>query len=297
MGYKHIDNLYANQKVLMFKELWATEKIHGTSANVRWDGKDVKYFSGGCSHDEFVKLFNHDELKAKFTEIFGTDTTVIVFGEAYGGKCQGMSATYGKKLFFTAFEINCGDKWLAVDKADMFCGMLGIEFVPYVRIPATLAAIDAERDAPSIIAVRRGQTDKEYIREGVVLRPIVEMTMNNDERIMAKHKRDEFKETKTPRNVDPEQLKVLEEAEAIADEWVTEMRLTHVLDKTPARGELGFTIEDCGKVALAMVEDILREGKDEIVDSKLARKAIGKKTIELFKKRIKYGIMPESASC
>ena len=34
MGYRHIDNLYKNQDILLFRECFALEKIHGTSANV-----------------------------------------------------------------------------------------------------------------------------------------------------------------------------------------------------------------------------------------------------------------------
>ena len=34
MAYHHIDNLYRNQDVLLFKEVYALEKIHGTSAHV-----------------------------------------------------------------------------------------------------------------------------------------------------------------------------------------------------------------------------------------------------------------------
>ncbi len=36
----------------------------------------------------------------------------------------------------------------------------------------------------------------------------------------------------------------------------------------------------------SMQEDVLREGKDEIVDSQEVRKAIGKRTVELFKKTL-----------
>ena len=44
MGYMKIRNLYQQADVLMFKELWALEKIHGTSAHVRWDGDKVHFF-------------------------------------------------------------------------------------------------------------------------------------------------------------------------------------------------------------------------------------------------------------
>lgn len=40
MGYMHIDNLYKNQDMLIFRECYALEKIHGTSAHVSWKDAD-----------------------------------------------------------------------------------------------------------------------------------------------------------------------------------------------------------------------------------------------------------------
>lgn len=125
-------------------------------------------------------------------------------------------------------------------------------------------------------------------REGVVLRPLVELTLNNGERVIAKHKRDEERETKSPRKaVDPERLEVLMGAEAVAEEWVTPARLEHVLDKLGS----GIGIERTREVISAMVEDVLREGADEIRDSKDARTAIGRKTAELFKASLRTNLV------
>ena len=57
MGYLHIRNLYQDQDILLFKECYALEKIHGTSAHIAWDG-ELKFFAGGCNHDRFCALFN-----------------------------------------------------------------------------------------------------------------------------------------------------------------------------------------------------------------------------------------------
>jgi len=115
-----------------------------------------------------------------------------------------------------------------------------------------------------------------------VLRPPIEVRKNNGDRIIAKHKGDEFKETATPRKVmDPEKLKVLTAAQDVANEWVTEMRLAHVLDKL---GDIG--IEDMKTVILAMLEDVEREGAGEIEFSSAVRKAIGGATAKLFKARL-----------
>ena len=171
MSYMHIDNLYKNQDILLFKECYAMEKIHGTSAHVAWYGLRVKLFAGGSDYFAFKKLFDEPALEAVFKERFA-DGQVPVFGEAYGGKLQGMSKTYGKVLKFVAFEVRVGKSWLAVPAADDVCAQLGLDFVYYRLIPTTLEAIDAERDAPSAQAVRCGIVDEPKMREGVVLRPL-----------------------------------------------------------------------------------------------------------------------------
>src|SRR3990167_1251104 len=100
MSYLHIPNLYKEQDILAFKQVYALEKIHGTSANVSWRDGDVKFFSGGENYERFVGLFDRDRLFDVFKEKFEPSIAVVVFGEAYGGKQQGMSGTYGKDLQF-----------------------------------------------------------------------------------------------------------------------------------------------------------------------------------------------------
>lgn len=289
MGYMHIENLYKRPAdILMFKEVYALEKIHGTSAHISWKQKDVlkttgaelKFFSGGASHELFVSLFDKAALTQKFLEIGQTDATI--FGEAYGGKCQGMSGTYGKSLKFVVFDVKIGDSWLSVPQAEEVALKLGLEFVHYTLIEATHQAIDRERDAPSQQAKRNGILE-DKMREGIVLRPPIELTKNNGGRIIAKHKRDEFKETATPRAIEPDKIIILEQAQAIADEWVTPMRLAHVLEKMPA--PLG--IENTGDVIRAMLEDVKREAGPEIVWSKDAERAVGTAAVKMFKARLK----------
>jgi hypothetical protein len=281
----------------MFKECYALEKIHGTSAHVRFRRPDfveagleatgmktVSYFSGGASHDSFVSLFDEAAIFAKFMATGAAEA--IVYGEAYGGKCQGMSETYGKDLKFIVFDVKIGEFWLSVPDMEKFAKGIGFEVVHYEKIPVDLAVFDAQRDADSIQAIRNGIGQGKH-REGVVLRPLIELTKNNGERIMVKHKRESFEERATPQKViDPAKLLVLGEAKAIADEWVTEMRLTHVLDKLPQ----GINMESTQDVIKAMIEDVFREAKGEIIESKEARTAIGKKTAEMFKNRIKSSL-------
>jgi predicted Zn-dependent peptidase len=79
---------------------------------------------------------------------------------------------------------------------------------------------------------------------------------------------------------------VLAEANAIAQEWVTRERLTHVLDHAKAAGTPFTSKPDIPKLIAAMRDDIYREAKGEIVESKEAETAIGRLTATLFLERI-----------
>lgn len=322
MGYQKIPNLYKERFILdLFREVYAMEKIHGTSANISYKAGELKLFSGGEKFEKFASLFATPEeiedhklrqynyienlknggnkvddpnelwdlqdLTAKFNE-FGEFTKlegITIYGEAYGGKQQGMSDTYGPNLKFIAFEVKIGDCWLSVPKAEKIVTDLGFEFVDYVKGPATLEFVNSQRDADSTQAIRNGMGPGKK-REGVVLRPLIELTKNGGGRIMVKHKREDFSETKTPRPVSAEKLQVLTEAEEIAEEWVVEMRLEHVLDKLKADGVNTSSMSSTGQVVRAMIQDVRIEGEGEMVWSKEVEKAIGRRAAQLFKAKI-----------
>lgn len=279
MGYLHIDNLYKNTEILLFKECYALEKIHGTSAHISWKDEKLILSAGGEKAERFNKLFDIKKLETKFKELFDCD--VVIFGEAYGGKCQGMSATYGKELKFIVFDVKIDKNWLDVPNAEDIAKKLELEFVDYVKVKTNLKLLDKERDKNSMQAIRNG-CGKRKLREGIVLRPLIEVIKNNGSRIISKHKREEFIETKTKREVNPEQLEILKNAKAIAEEWVTPMRLNHVLDKLGNPTE----IEKTREVIKSMIEDVRREAKGEIIESQSVFQFIAKKTAQLYKQRI-----------
>jgi hypothetical protein len=283
MGYLHINNLYKDASILGFKEVWALEKIHGTSAHISWKDNKLSFFSGGASYNTFVDLFDSELLIRLFTENFN-NINLVIYGEAFGGKMQKMSKTYGANLQFIVFDVKIDDVWTTVLAAENIATKLGLEFVPYNRIPTTLEDIDAERDRDSEVAIRRGLGS--HIREGVVLRPLFECCKSNGDRVICKHKREEFTERQNePKVVDATKLEVLANASAIANEWVTPMRLNHVLDKFPDVG-----MERTRDVISAMIEDVYREGEGEIIQSKEAETAIGRKTAQLLKQYLQNKI-------
>ena len=303
IGYLHISNLFKERDILLFRRCFAMEKIHGTSAHLKFKrtygtasdegtakiDTHLTYFSGGENHTNFVALFNEEALKTAF-QAMGVEE-VTIYGEAYGGKCQGMRETYGDKLRFIVFDVQVGDCWLNVSKAEKVALDFGLDFVFYEEIDTEIAALDAARDRDSTQAIRNGCGPGKKA-EGVVLRPLIELTKNNGDRIIIKHKRDDFSERKSnPKVTDAAKLAVLASAQAVSEEFVTDMRLTHVLDKIPAERQV---LENMKGIIDAMVEDVLREGAGEFTDTKEVRASIGVATAKLFKKRLQESLRASS---
>ncbi len=309
MGYMHIDNLYKNQTILLHRECFALEKIHGTSAHISWrasaneDGPvRLTFSSGGASSTAFEALFDRAKLQAAFAAMGHSEVTV--YGEAYGGKMQRMRHTYGDELRFVVFDIMVGGPnkngpgeygtWLAVPNAANVAEKLGLEFVWWTKTSTDLAALNALRDQPSQMAIRRGIAEPR-MSEGMILRPLKEFVDHRGTRLICKHKGEAFSETATPREVvDPAKQVVLSAAEDIAREWVTDMRLAHVLDKIPKDADGKHNISITGTVVKAMIEDVTRESAGEVVMSKEAARAVGTRAAKLFKLLVTQVLDPQN---
>jgi len=285
MGYRKIKNLHKDLTILeICKNVWALEKLHGTSAHIAWKDNQLSFFSGEQSKD-FVKLFDHDLLKEGFERLGCYD--VKVYGEAYGGKCQGMRDTYGPDFKFAAFEVQIDGSVLSVAKGNKVATELGFEFVHHVFGPATKEFVNEQRDADSVQAIRNGM-GRGKIREGIVTRPPVELRLNNGKLLIAKHKRPEFRESKSPKPLDPEKQKRLSKAKEIAEEYVVDMRLEHVIAQF-LRGkddDYELSMADTGHICRFMVDDVKEEEGDMIDWSNEVQKAIGRRAAFLFKKRL-----------
>jgi hypothetical protein len=283
VGYRKIENLYKHPN---FLQCYALEKCDGSSANIKYHNNSLTFFSGGGNHTLFVNLFDETSLLEKFKAFSQSITpedseprTITVFGEAFGGKIQGMSHIYGPSMRFVAFEVQIGERWYNVPYAEEIVRNLGLEFVPYEKGPLEINWLNEQRDRPSLLAVVPNAP-----REGIVIRQVYEDQLVNGGRHIYKHKRPECRETKSVREVDPEYAQVLSKANEIAEEYVVAERLKHVLQKTPYNSP-----EDTGKVLRAMVEDIKVEAEGEIVWSKEVRLAITKRTAQLLHNPENYG--------
>lgn len=303
LGYLHINNLSGKDaRILDMRECFALEKVHGTSAHVAWAmtpkpgsteyDEKLTFFSGGASHDVFVSLFKQSDLVERFRKL--GHHKVTVYGEAYGGKEQGMKDVYGPELKFIAFDVRRigddeeGNGWYEVPVAHAIVEALGLKFVPYKRMPTDIEALNAERDRESDVAIRCGMGPGK-VREGVVLRPVHELYDARGNRVLCKHKGDAFNErVSTPKiERDPAYAAQILEGEAVAQEWVTDMRMSHVLDHLKAVGVDTLDIKNTGKVIEAMAEDVLREGDGEIKVTEATGKAIRAAASKMYVKRCK----------
>jgi Rnl2 family RNA ligase len=263
-------------------EVFALYKADGSSAHISFHGKDLSlsYFPGAAKLEHFKTLFNEEDLLNKFRELFQHERIdkVTVYGEVYGGKIQGNSKKYGPNIRFTAFDVKVETDynkvfWMDVPKAEEIVKGLGLDFMPYNRGPLTLGWLNEQRALPSRLAIVSDAKS-----EGIVIRPIHELTFNGGGRWIIKYKNEEFRETKSKREVTPEKQEVLSNAQEIASDFVTEERLRHVLDKTPYHGP-----ESTGPIIKAMVADIKLESEGEVEWSKEVEKAISRNTAQLLK--------------
>jgi hypothetical protein len=210
-----------------------------------------------------------------------------------------MSLTYGPKLAFVAFEVNfeCQggkERWSSVSDAHKIVTDLGLDFVPYNLVDATIEEMDHQRDLPSEQAFKNGMADRNNPstfkkREGIVVRPPAELYDFQGGRFLAKHKSEEFSEREhQPKLQDPEATAEKLKGQAIADEWVTNMRLQHVLDR--AKIELKIEPNEpkfIPDIIKLMIEDVTRESTGEVEMSRQAIKLIGNKTAEMFRQYLK----------
>lgn len=296
MGYYNIPNLYKSdgQKILLFKECYVLEKIHGTSTAITWKNRNIRFKSGGLDHSTFVKLFDEDDLRERFKKM--GHSSVRICGEGYGGECQGMGEVYGPNYSFVAFDVKVGDCWLNVPNASDVAHKMGLDFVDYERVPAEIEDLREQLNRPSVQAKKNGMG--EHPREGIVIRPLITLRRNNDKRVIAKWKTKEHQERTNqpdPKDIDPEEMKVMRDAERIADEWVNGMRLTHVLDDFRAQKNEDPDLEDTGEVIRMMIDDVKKESSGEIEgDWNMIGKQIGRKTADLFHKRLEENFVNEN---
>jgi hypothetical protein len=272
MGYKSINNLHKDPDVMSTgKELYETEKIHGTSTNILLTKLPqgevaVELMHGGLkSAASFAQIVEKFLLLDRAPNMFSqlSASEVQIFGEGYGGNVLQMGKTYGPEIRFVAFEVfvthtSGKTEWLTVPEAEKVARIMGCDFVPWSKIPSTWEAVDKARNQPSRLAARIFP-EGDGRCEGVVLRPLVETVNYDNETVRAKHKQSWARENKALPVRGAKYDQKLASVKELAQEWVTVGRLAHVLDHLRARGVACTGPQDTRAVIEEMVADVKKE--------------------------------------
>ena len=187
------------------KDWQFSEKYDGTNLRIMYDGKDIKY--GGRSDNAQIpveliykldELFKSDGKWQVFEELFGTQKTsedslsemsVTLYGEGYGAKIQKGGGNYmsdGKGVDFILFDIQINGIYLERKNVEDIATKLGIKCVPIIGHGTLEEAIEL---------VKKGfkSTCGDFIAEGIVARPKVELRTRRGDRIITKVKHIDFK--------------------------------------------------------------------------------------------------------
>lgn len=194
-----IDGDWTNDEIRFLKDCeWEfTEKIDGTNIRVHWDGSEVTF--GGRSDNAQIpahllarlqELFLSDASRKRMEE-FGTEEciekiNVTLYGEGCGKKIQKGGGNYrADGADFVMFDVKIGRWYLRRKDIEEIAESFGIKFAPVIG-HGTL------RDA--IAMVKKGFNSQwgEFMAEGIVARPKVELFSRSGERIIVKVKHRDF---------------------------------------------------------------------------------------------------------
>ena len=158
-----------------------TEKVDGTNIRMIWTGEHL-VFKGRTDRAEIPDhLLDHllDFDEGRFSDLFGT-TPAVIYGEGYGAKIQS-GHKYMSGVSYIVFDINIGDVWLRRNDVEEIATKLGLRHVPNLGVMSLLEAIRLARNG---FESKLGRTQA----EGVVVRPLVELSDRLGNRIIAKVK-------------------------------------------------------------------------------------------------------------
>ena len=191
---KLLYNEYRNETVRFLAETvkWQfTEKIDGTNIRIHWDGFRIA-FAGRTDKavipahlmEKLNEIFMKPEVGELFEQTFG-EKEVILFGEGYGNKIQGVGSQYRNDVGFILFDVMVNGNWRSRENVGKIAECFGLEVVPVVLTGTINQAVEFVKNNPK-------STIGTAYMEGVVGRPSVELQDRNGKRVIVKIKSRDF---------------------------------------------------------------------------------------------------------
>jgi len=197
---KIIEGVFAEPDFEYLKNnVWVfTEKVDGTNIRVMWNGKQVVF--GGKSDNAQIpvfllyklqELFEGTAKKKLFTEKFtpkdpAEEIKVCLYGEGYGAKIQSGGNYIPDGVSFVLFDVKIGDMWLKREDVEDIAKTFELKTVPIIGTGTLKDMVDKARNGFN-------SQWGEFIAEGIVARPEVELKNRRGYRIITKIKHKDFK--------------------------------------------------------------------------------------------------------
>ena len=194
---KIVEGEYSNKELDFLKNLqWDfTEKVDGTNIRIIWDGHKVqikgrtdKALIPSALLDRLLELFGGEANEQIFEQNFG-DKEVMLVGEGYGAKIQGVGGQYRSDQDFILFDVMIGGNYQDRTTMESVANMFNLAVVPVVCHGTLEEGVEFVRKQPkSRIAIG------DLVMEGVVGRPHVELQDRCGNRVIVKIKAHDYKE-------------------------------------------------------------------------------------------------------
>jgi len=178
-----------------------TEKVDGTNIRIglelvadgpRSTRVRLDYFVAGRTdnaqlHPKLAAAIADLDLESKLHEHFGNDdeTEVVLYGEGYGVKIQS-GGKYRQDQGFVLFDVRVGPWWLDRGDVEDVAEKLGLDVVPIVGHGTLDDAIQM------VHAGEQRSTWGDFVAEGVVCKPAVQLFNRKGDRIICKVKWKDF---------------------------------------------------------------------------------------------------------
>lgn len=169
-----------------------TEKIDGTNTRIIFTGKhiDIRGKTDKATSYEFYfnkLLYEMNNRIDKFIEVFSTtEEDICLYGEGYGAKIQRGGGNYRSDQGFILFDIKIGNWWLKRKDIEDIAKHLDIDIVPIIGEGTLDEMVEKTRNGFNSIFGN-------FLAEGIVARPEIELFTRNNKRIITKIKYKDFK--------------------------------------------------------------------------------------------------------
>lgn len=292
--YPHTESLYKHAEILDEKEVVVTEKIHGTSGRLGFVegnfivGSRKTTLSAEEDNYGFYKWLQALCIPQKMEEKIAPELKqkgIIFCGEFYGSSIQS-EIKYRDDKDFLVYAIRIGEDFIPWDDIAPLCAGLAIGVVPLLY--------RGKPDKDTLIALREGPSviNPKEPREGMVVIPATPKRDRRGEWMIYKLKSPQFEERASLKKSKPDldNTKFLT-VKAFANEYVTEQRLSHVIDHLKEQGIEAKTISEIRLVLEEMSRDVKREGEAQLpegIDWNLIAREVTRQTAQMYRARINY---------